>query len=189
MTLELKEWQQELLLLLENKGNEIKDRGVIWIQDLYGGAGKSTFIRYLISNKELKVAKLPMDSTDRIRSALINIAKKDDIDIFVFDFTRTRGKDTHIENLFEVVEEIKNGLVVDVMYGKYRTAFLDYPHVIIFTNENIKDYRQYLSADRWYPFSILNCEPYGLAYIDAEDNRIPFAQYSEKINTNGSASN
>lgn len=140
MTLKLKQWQDELLALLAKKGKEIKDRGVIWVQDSSGAAGKSTFIRYLVSNKEFKVAKLPIDSTDRLRSAIINISKKQDVDIFVFDFTRTRGKDSHIENLFEVIEEIKNGLVVDVMYGNYRKAFLDYPHVIIFTNEDIKNY-------------------------------------------------
>ena len=110
MRMTLRKWQEQLLDLVQGPiQKRLRDRKVIWIQDLQGGAGKSTFLRYLITNERstgLTVAKLPIDRPDRVRSAVIKLSKKKDIDLYMFDFTRTKGVETHFQDLFEVIEEI-----------------------------------------------------------------------------------
>ena len=152
----LRMWQKQLLKEIEkiNKTDQ-RDRAVIWVQDIDGGAGKSTFLKHMSFGQEnLKVKKLPLDKPDRTRMAICKIVQKKDVDVFAFDFTRTRGKETSVEDLFEVVEEIKNGHVVSVMYGNPMEVGFTSPIVIIFTNEKLNSYRKYLSDDRWHPFSI-----------------------------------
>ena len=99
-------------------GETFRDRKVLWIQDPQGGAGKSTFLKYLSLNQgDLAVKKLPLDKPDRLRMMVCKIVQRETVDAFVFDFTRTLGTDTHIENLFQFVEELKNGHVVSAMFG------------------------------------------------------------------------
>jgi len=183
MELDLRIWQKQLISLMDPKFDlEFRDRKVIWIQDLEGNAGKSKFIEYLARNGtewNLVAKKLPFDNPDRIRSAVGKIAKKHDVDIFMFDFTRTRSESANDQNLFQVIEEIKNQYVVDVMYGNYNETFLPETFLIIFTNENIKDYRQYLSTDRWVPFTV--CRNRELAYIDSDEKRIPFSYFMRDL--------
>ena len=49
--------------------------------------------------------------------AVCKILQKEDVDMFTFDFTRTMGEETSTNDLFQVVEELKNGHVVSVLYG------------------------------------------------------------------------
>ena len=156
LTLELKMWQETLMqeIAVLSKSKE-RDRKVIWIQDVNGGAGKSTFLKYLcFGQKDWNVKKMPIDKPDRIRMAVCKIVQKENVDIFAFDFTRTRGEDPSIKDLFQVVEEIKNGHVVSVMYGNPMEVGMKSPIVIIFTNEKLEGYQDYLSEDRWQPYSI-----------------------------------
>jgi len=184
MEIQLYNWQKSVLELLDPcYGNKFRDRKVIWIQDMIGGSGKSKFIQYLARSGEIShnlvCKKLPFDNPDRIRSAVSKIALKTDVDVFMFDFTRTRSEFADIESLFQVIEEIKNSYVVDVMYGKYVETFLPELFVLVFTNEDIKDYRQYLSTDRWLPLSITSDKQ--ICYIENDEGRIPFADYRKII--------
>ena len=88
------------------------------------------------------------------------IVQRETVDAFVFDFTRTLGTDTHIENLFQFVEEVKNGHVVSAMFGNPLEVIMTNPFVIIFTNNDISNYSQYLSMDRWQAYEIQNGELY-----------------------------
>ena len=112
MKLELKNWQNQLLELITGEyQNHFRNRKVIWVQDIVGGQGKSTFIQYLATNERkfgMGIEKLPIDRPDRVRSAIIKLSKKKNVDVYMFDFTRTRGDDTRLNDLFEVIEEIKN---------------------------------------------------------------------------------
>lgn len=156
MTLTLTKWQQELLQEIRVVDTDkARDRKVFWIEDSNGGAGKSTFSKFLsFGQKEWKVKKLPIDNPDRIRMAVCKILQKDDVDMFTFDFTRTMGKDTSIADLFQVVEELKNGHIVSVMYGNPMEVAMTSPHVVIFTNEKFEEYEKYLSRDRWLAYVI-----------------------------------
>jgi hypothetical protein len=156
MELKLKMWQKQLideLKLLEH--SEQRCRKVIWVQDVNGGAGKSTFSKYLsFGQKEWKVKKLPLDKPDQIKMAVCKLVLKESVDMFTFDFTKTRGEETSIHDLLQVIEEIKNGHVVSVMYGNPLEVAMTSPHIIIFTNEKLKDYKHYLSDDRWQAYSL-----------------------------------
>lgn len=154
--IKLRMWQKQLLEEIKKiDATEQRDRKVIWVQDPNGRAGKSTFLRHLsFGQEDLNVKKLPLDKPDRLRMAICKIVKKENVDVFAFDFTRTRGKETAVEDLFEIVEEIKNAHVVSVMYGNPMEVTMISPHVIIFTNEKLEDYRDYLSEDRWQPYLI-----------------------------------
>lgn len=96
----------------------------------------------------------------------------------MFDFTQTRSERTRLNDLFEVIEEIKNSYVVGIMYGNFNRAFLKPAMVIIFTNEDISKFSKYLSFDRWKPFAICHANN-ELVYIDLYDQnyRVSFEQY------------
>nr|YP_009686316.1 hypothetical protein [Halamphora calidilacuna]QDR25072.1 hypothetical protein [Halamphora calidilacuna] len=81
--------------------------------------------------------------------AVCKLLQKEDIDMFTFDFTRTMGVETSMNDLFQVVEELKNGHVVSVLYGNPMEVAMTSPHVVIFTNEKFEDSEKYLSRDRW----------------------------------------
>lgn len=169
MTIELKQWQKEFFHEVEKvEQSQARDRKVFWLEDTLGGAGKSTFSKFLsFGQKDWKVKKLPIDKPDRIRMAVCKIVQKEDVEMFTFDFTRTRGEDTSVNDLFQVIEEIKNGHVVSVMYGNPMEVAMTSPHVVIFTNEKFEDYEKYLSRDRWMPYQI---SPEGALYARKWDN-------------------
>jgi hypothetical protein len=162
--MDLRPWQQQTNQLLFDIKNEkhpdykqLRDRSLIWISDFIGGSGKSEYIKYLrVGQKLLKVRKLPISSVSQLLSAVISITKKEEIDAFVIDDTRTKGKDTDFDDMFEVIETIKNGHVISCMYGKYEEAIFKRPIIIFFTNRDIRDYTTKLSTDRWYPMKIEN---------------------------------
>jgi len=119
---------------------------VIWLEDFKGNTGKSTLLKYLSLNKgRLKVKKLPLDKLDRLRMMVCKMIKREYVDAFSFNL-RT---ETHIENLFQIVEETKDGHIVSAMYVNPMEVFMSNPFVIIFTNNDISKYCHYLSLDRW----------------------------------------
>ena len=131
-------WQEQLL-------NELRSPlyDTLWVQDPSGEAGKSTFLKWLsVSQHEtgISVKKLPLDKPDRLRMVVCKIIERENVDLFNFDFTRTLGVDTHFENLFQIVEEVKNGHVVSAMYGNPLKVIFTSPFVVIFTNNDISNY-------------------------------------------------
>jgi hypothetical protein len=152
----LKNWQKELFGILTGPMKEkLKDRKVIWIQDIAGNSGKSWFQKWLrIGQRELVVRALPVSSVDRLISAVNIVSRKDNVDAYTIDLTRTKGKNQSYQDLFSAIEQIKNGYIVDVMYGKYNEALFKAPMILIFTNLRLEDFKEYLSEDRWQPFSI-----------------------------------
>ena len=92
MSINLRKWQEQFLNELNSPlGETFRDRKVIWVQDEKGSAGKSTFLKYLCSQKEgLNFKKLPLDRPDRIRMMVCKMTEKEDVDAFCFDFTRTQ---------------------------------------------------------------------------------------------------
>ena len=52
------------------------------------------------------------------------------------------------------MEEIKTGHVVSAMFGAPLESIFTNPYVIIFTNQDISKYYNYLSFDRWEAYEI-----------------------------------
>ena len=182
MNITLRPWQQTLLNELNSPlGETFRQRKVLWIQDPAGGSGKSTFLKYLGLKKDgLKFKKLPLDKPDRIRLMVCKIVQKEDVDAFVFDFTRTLDEDTSIRSLFQIVEEIKNGHIVSAMYGNPMEVFIPNPLVIIFTNEDISQYYNYLSKDRWQLYEIMEQKLCRLKEIEPHNRHTRYETIDEK---------
>jgi peptidyl-tRNA hydrolase len=152
----LRDWQSDLYsILTSEKLDELKDRKVIWVQDVSGNTGKSWFQKWLrIGQKKLTARSLPVSTVDRLLAAVYQINRKEKVDIFNIDLTRTQGQDESYLNLFAAIEQIKNGFVIDLMYGKYHESYFAPPVVMIFTNQRIEKFKHYLSEDRWKVFTI-----------------------------------
>lgn len=136
MTLSLRKWQEQFLELIENEiyREALRERKVMVILDRVGGAGKSKFMKWLATNEKetgIKVVKLPFDRPDRINSAMLQLTKNQDVDMILFDCTRTLGEETSMKNLFEVVEEIKNGYVVDMLHFHSLNHPLAFPDIFL----------------------------------------------------------
>jgi hypothetical protein len=162
----LRHWQKKLFeFLTSDELPKLKDRKVIWVEDTQGNTGKSWFRKWLdVGQNVINVKPLPVSNVDRLMSAVNIISKTNKVDVYTIDLTRTRGENESFKDLFSAIEQIKNGYVVDVMYGKFNRAIFDPPVVIIFTNEPLYDhdrkidYLKYLSEDRWLRLIIQNEE-------------------------------
>ena len=58
-------------------------------------------------------------SVDYLLHAVTEISKHEKVDVFMIDDTRTQGEKTSFNNIFEVIERIKNGHAVSTRYGRY----------------------------------------------------------------------
>ena len=182
MKLTLRNWQNQLLNeLISPLGETFRNRKVIWIQDEKGGAGKSTFLKYLCSQKDgLNFKKLPLDRPDRIRMMVCKITDKEEVDAFCFDFTRTLDENTSIKSLFQVVEEIKNGHIVSAMFGNPMESIIPFPFVIIMTNEDISRYYHYLSKDRWQPYTIIEDELLAITKFEPHNQNSRYVKLDDR---------
>lgn len=152
-------WQEDLFnFLVENKlDKKLRDRKIIWVQDLIGNTGKSFFQKWLrVGQKELVARKLPVTSVDRLVSAVTKVTDQVKVDIFMVNLTKTQGSDQSLDDLFAIIEQIKDGFLVDVLYGKYIESIFDPPIILVFTNESLANYTSKLTADRWLGLSITN---------------------------------
>ena len=70
------------------------------------------------------------------------------------DLPRTISKSLSLTDLFHTLEEIKNGYVVDRMYGKYNEGIFDPPLIVIFTNFKFEELQSNMSEDRWVVFEL-----------------------------------
>lgn len=62
--------------------------------------------------------------------------------------------DQHDQDLFVIVESIKNGYVVDVIYRRMNEAIFKPPVVVILSNKPFIMVKKYLPHDRW-----IVCQP------------------------------
>lgn len=181
--LPLRHWQQNLFeLLISDELPNLKDRKVIWVEDTSGNTGKSWFQKWLrLAQKKLIVRSLPVSNVDRLMSAVHIINKNYKVDVYCIDLTRTQGEDQSFKDLFSAIEQIKNGSAIDLMYGKYNETYFDPPVVMIFTNQELKDYHKYLSADRWLHLKIRDNQLY-----KQQINKYPYVELVGKKQKNNS---
>lgn len=152
----LRKWQEELFALVTGPEKEnLKDRTVIWIEDTRGRAGKSWFQKWLrCGQRKIQSRNLPIDRLDRLASAINIISKKTKVDLYCFELTKSKGFDQHYEDMFGMVEQIKNGMVISCFRGCYEEAIFSPPIVLIFSNEKVESFLKYLIYDRWKVFEI-----------------------------------
>ena len=146
-------WQEKLyeFLLQTNKDQIFRQRKIIWLEDQTGNSGKSELQKWLrVGQRSITARKLPVSSVDRLISAVSKVVNSESVELFMIDLTRTRGETQSYEDLFAAIEDIKNGYLVDTMYGKYNEVIFDRPLIIIFSNKPLSDFSKFLSSDRWH---------------------------------------
>lgn len=147
-------WQREIIELLltedENGFKDPDDRKIIWVEDPEGCSGKSKLVKWFAVNYN-NVCKLSFGTSSQMRSALISVGPKL---CYFIDIPRTLGEDESHDCLLSVLEDLKNGYLVSVMYGKYQTMLFDPPHVVVFSNSKCPAAK--MSKDRWIDETIYN---------------------------------
>jgi len=134
-----KPFQQKILDSIQT---EPDDRTINWVYNPEGNGGKSKLAKY-IEHYKLGIT-VEFGTPQQIKSALIVEGPQR---AYLVDIPRTIGKAESVNDVINVLEHLKNGLVKSYMYGKAAKMFMEPPHVWVFSNM-LPD-RTRLSQDRW----------------------------------------
>ena len=148
----LRPWQNQVFeFILKNKNSPIiRERKILWIEDSSGCTGKSKFQKWLrLGQREVIARKLPVSTVERLISAVTKLVRQEDIDVLMINLTKTRGQDQSLADLLAAIEDIKDGFIVDTLYGKYIESIFEPPIVLVFSNEKLDEHISKLSFDRW----------------------------------------
>ena len=145
-------WQQsimeEFLDEAENNFKDPDDRKIVWITDLKGNSGKSKLVKYL-AHTYPDVAKISFGSATQLRSGLIAAGRRT---LYIVDMTFSTGEDDSLPTMLSVLEDLKNGYLVSVMYGKYQELMIEPPHIVVFSNQTCP--KGMLADERWQSYRI-----------------------------------
>lgn len=156
-----KPWHDELIRFIKDNEHDnlnLRQRKVIFVQDLEGGTGKSLFLRNMVAGyTNYKVHFGINDRVDRFTKGILEIFSKEDIDILGYDVTRTVDKDgPSLDALYQSTEMIKNGMLTSYWMGVPKTILFEPPMILIFSNEDLiqSGVVNKLSYDRWVYFKL-----------------------------------
>lgn len=130
----LKDWQQALYEALQEEPDSRKIHIII---DPVGGAGKSTFCRWLIN----KIDGVQIFGSGASKDIAYAIKSPEKLKICLFDFARCTAE----ARPWNIVEQVKNGMVFNSKYESCMKYFPP-PHVVVFTNQEVEPGK--LSEDR-----------------------------------------
>lgn len=148
-------WCKKVMTFLDSPiGDMWKFRKVLVFYDRLGGNSKSKFVRYLSRNPKYNFHKIPVDNPDRARHGVCKWVKAQEVDGFSFNLQRTRGRDSDMDSMFELIEDIKDAHITSFFGGHVEEVVFSYPWVMIFTNEDPRKFKDKLSQDRWVPFEV-----------------------------------
>lgn len=119
-------WQQAVINEISQPCKD--DRTINWIYDPEGGIGKSKLTKWLAWKKKAE----PMSLSD-VKDGAYQIVKGGARGAYFFDIPRTKSKKVSMDELYSLVESVKNGLVVS---HKYEGGVLQMrpPHVWVVSN-------------------------------------------------------
>ncbi|AXH73216.1 MAG: putative viral replication protein [Demetevirus haddotis] len=119
----LKEWQLDLLGVLLC---EADDREVIFMVDPQGGAGKTWFQRYMLTQHSEKTQVLSIAKRDDIAHAI-----QEDKSIFLFNVPRQGMEFMQ----YTILEQLKDRMVFSPKYNSRTKILRSKVHVVVFCNE------------------------------------------------------
>jgi len=141
MSLDLKEWQQELKDILDGP---VDKRAIYWYYDEVGGAGKTEFTKWMVANGGRDV--LFLNNLGGIKDCATNVvnARKSGWTgkILLCDLPRA----CEAKAIYEPLEACKNGMVTAVKY-QGGNALWKTGHVVVFAN--FLPNTRAMSRDRW----------------------------------------
>lgn len=144
---ELRLWQQEVLRSLRHN---VHRRQILFVVDLSGKGGKSSFAGHVSSEMKTVVLRIT-NSRDAANLLAGHYARSKDknIECLIFDFTKSVDGD--IGDIFDFLEQVRDGRVSAGKYVGSMMTFNPPPQVMVFTNKHIDISK--LTADRfriWY---------------------------------------
>lgn len=135
--IELRPWQKYIYLYAKHNRN---DREILWIKDPVGGRGKSAIIKYLVSRG------LAVPITAAKAADILHVATKYKSKCYIVNLTRTRGGSVDDDELYQAIENIKDGLWLSPKYDS-DIVCRDWATVIVMANEPPKVNK--MTYDRW----------------------------------------
>lgn len=156
----LRPWQKEIAKMLLGDASPHR-RKIFWYHDQAGGAGKSSFSKYMWFHHKVLTLTFA-DAKD-----LLNlVSKMPGLPAYIFDLSRTKGGKTSMSDIYQALESVKNGYFIN---SKYETSVVcfEIPHVIVFSN-HLPDVTA-LSMDRWdiRPVASIVAPPFARAAASA----------------------
>jgi|APGre2960657404_1045060.scaffolds.fasta_scaffold25872_1 hypothetical protein len=124
-------------MIFEENGRDIRRlnrRKIISIIDKEGNKRKSTFLKWLCYRRSYEIVKFGYGSSQQLRSAFVNTNPKP---VYLINLSRTKGYTDRMDDLYSVIEEVKNGHIASSMYGKHREVTMHPPHIIVFSNNKL----------------------------------------------------
>jgi len=119
-------WQQHIV---DTVKQECKDtRTVNWVYDDEGGKGKSTLAKY-IGYHRLGYTFTVLTSN----GIAYMVIKRGAAPCYIFDIPRTKSKKISMDEVYSVLEQVKNGHVISDKYDGGE-LLMDHPHVWVFSN-------------------------------------------------------
>lgn len=141
-------YQEWIISMFEYHKNEPKpSRTVNWLHDSIGNTGKSVLTKYLLWKYGDDVMIVPRANAQNMRTVIIDRGPKL---MYLFDIPRTLGKEEHRDDIYSVIEDVKNGTVLSAMYGRDAQLLMYPPIVWVFSN--FRPDTKALSLDRWKIF-------------------------------------
>lgn len=145
-------WQKEVIdTVMTTKPD---DRTINYIVDYVGKQGKSKVSKYLMWKGVARTF-----GWVEPKNAFYSIAQEEGQRAYIFDLTRTKPKKMAADDMYSMIEAIKNGMVDGSLYEN-RAVLFNPPHVWVFAN--VPPRKDALSADR-----------FKLWTIDAEHRLVP----------------
>lgn len=160
---ELLEWEKKLISLIKEAQSDysshIAQRGIIYVEDILGGSGKSTSVKWLRLHSDLKAAKIPAASVPNMTEVAVRRIQAG-YNVFLIDIPRTQGDSFSLSELFHAIEDLKTGYVVSTMYGSGKEGFVNCPTIVIYSNIPYQVIKQekYMSLDRLYVLKLCRGE-------------------------------
>jgi hypothetical protein len=131
-------WQEDVLRLI---GTEPDDRTIVNIVNDKGGVGKSTLVKFLVY--EDAACLVPIFGTvGQVNEYLAKNPHR----VYILDLPRSKPAMSYFKDLSMILEQLKNGMITNVMYGGNKPKIFKSPHIIIFSNYRYP--AELLSPDR-----------------------------------------
>lgn len=135
---EWKPWQNSIFETLKEKD----DRIINVLVDEVGGIGKSKVFKHCLFHGLAGLIPVIGDAKDIIQA----VCSMGEREAYIIDLPRTAESSVHQASIFKAIEQIKNGVVIDLRY-KYTELIMGSPVIWIFTNQMPE--ASFLSKDRW----------------------------------------
>lgn len=140
------EWRQWQLDIFDSL-NTLDDRVINVLVDKKGGIGKSKVFKFACWKNWAGLIPTVGDAKDIIQACCSMGEKK----AYILDLPRSGESDIHMRSIWKAIEQIKNGIVIDLRYN-FKQIIMGCPVIWVFTNELPNTGS--LSKDRWKLWSV-----------------------------------